>query len=141
MPVQTSLDVITLGRAVGLRSPYQSSHFFAAEPPLVLAHLVHDLETRGAQLLVADSASGLLSWCDPGISFVALPTQLSKLSSISATGLVPQLTVWHGTVHGTARLRATSEGTWLYLHTVGEKQVPRRRCSLTVPMSEASSAL
>lgn len=121
MPVQTSLDVITLGRAVGLRSPYQSSHFFAAEPPVVLAHLVHDLETRGAQLLVADSSSGLLSWCDPGISFIAIPTQLSKPSSVSTAGLAPQLTVWHGTVHGTARLRATGGGAWLYLHTVGRE--------------------
>jgi hypothetical protein len=58
---QTSLDIITIGKAVGLRAPYTNLNFYAAKPPLLFPHLLNSLEKRGAQILVADSQAGLIS--------------------------------------------------------------------------------
>lgn len=116
---QTSLDVVTLGKAVGLRAPYANLNFLEAQPQQVFFRLLDSLEKRGAQILVADSQSGLIGWCDAGITFVAMPTQLPQQPASATAGLIPRLAMWHGIVYGTARIRPANEGTWLHLHTVG----------------------
>lgn len=118
-PQQSSLDVIALGRVVGLRAPYTNRHVFQADSEQLFSRLLDSLEGRGAQILVADSRSGFVSWCDGGLTFVAMPTQLQQPSDTSTAGLMPSPARWNGIVHGAAKIRRTEEKSWLYLHTEG----------------------
>jgi hypothetical protein len=118
---QTSLDVITLGKAIGLRMPYANTALLDAEPQQAFMLLVDGLMQRGAQVLVADSTFGILSWCETGTAFVALPAQLSNRVPAMTAGMARQPALWHGLVQGAARIRPANGGTWLYLRAVGRE--------------------
>jgi hypothetical protein len=118
---QPMFDVLTLADSVGIRRPYVHTRAFAVAPQHTLAALLGSLERRGAQILAVDSRTGLVSWCDTGLTFVALPTHLRQQPRPPTSWPGPRLGVWHGVVHGTARLRPFDKGTWLSLHIRGRE--------------------
>lgn len=118
---RTSSTIIEHGKNVSIALAYENAEFFKVSPQVLYMHLLDRLYKRGAQLFVSDYNSGIISWYDSGMSFVAMPGYVDKIAFTYGSKIKVLMAVWHGIVHGTARIRSSKEGVWLYLHLVGRE--------------------
>jgi hypothetical protein len=113
---QESYDVMTIADSIGIDAPYKRDHFFSADSESVFTSILNILDSRGAQIIVADRSSGVISWNDLGATFIPLSSQIQN--QVSAK-LLPTVNLTNWTVHATANIHSLNKGTELYLHLVG----------------------
>jgi len=115
---QGSFDLITLGKNIGIRKKFKRAQFFDAKYDAIFLFLLESLVERGSQICTADRNSGLISWSDSGISFIAIPSQMRKNGK---NGIVPKTVSSQRIVNGSGRIFSSNGGTWLYFHTSGRE--------------------
>lgn len=118
---RTSFTVIEHGRNVGLTAAYNNVACFETSPRALCTHLLNRLNRRGAQLLAVECSSGIVSWFDAGMGFVAMPGYLDKAPAAHGSRISLSVGIWHGIVYGNARMRPSKDGACLYLHLVGRE--------------------
>lgn len=118
-------DISTHLRKTSILLPYIAETVYDAQPDFVLEILISCLNSQGARILSWDKKAAVVSWYDTGGSFVPLPGVANELNTYGM--VIGQVTFWHGSVYGCARIVTSGYGAWLAIRTIGRDATSGRR--------------